>query len=65
MPRIKKLNPDVGLPSTAIAPVYRSDGSGTNFLFSDYLSKESPKFASSIGANTCGGVAQGHRGEGQ
>jgi phosphate transport system substrate-binding protein len=49
--RIKKLNPGVALPSTAIAPVYRSDGSGTNFLFSDYLSKESPKFASSIGAN--------------
>ncbi len=51
-PRIKKLNPTVTLPATAIAPVYRSDGSGTNFLFSDYLSKESPKFASSIGANT-------------
>jgi phosphate transport system substrate-binding protein len=50
--RIKKLNPGVALPATAIAPVYRSDGSGTNFLFSDYLSKESPKFASSIGANT-------------
>ena len=51
-PRIKKLNPNVALPATAIAPVYRSDGSGTKFLFSDYLSKESPKFASSIGANT-------------
>ena len=51
-PLIKKLNPGVTLPATAIAPVYRSDGSGTNFLFSDYLSKESPKFASSIGANT-------------
>src|ERR1700729_2439682 len=50
-PRIKKLNPGVALPSTAIAPIYRSDGSGTTFLFSDYLSKESPKFASSIGAN--------------
>jgi phosphate transport system substrate-binding protein len=50
-PRIKKLNPSVALPATAIAPIYRSDGSGTNFLFSDYLSKESPKFASSIGAN--------------
>ena len=49
---IKKLNPTVNLPSTAIAPVYRSDGSGTNFLFSDYLSKASPKFQSSIGANT-------------
>ena len=51
-PRIKKLNPGVALPATAIAPVYRSDGSGTNFLFSTYLSKESPKFATSIGANT-------------
>jgi phosphate transport system substrate-binding protein len=51
-PRIKKLNPKVALPSTAIAPIYRSDGSGTNFLFSDYLSKESPQFASTIGANT-------------
>jgi phosphate transport system substrate-binding protein len=51
-PRIKKLNPKLTLPSTAIAPVYRSDGSGTNFLFSDYLSKSSPKFKDSIGAAT-------------
>ena len=51
-PKIKSLNPKLALPSTAIAPVYRSDGSGTNFLFSDYLSKTSPKFKSSIGANT-------------
>jgi phosphate transport system substrate-binding protein len=51
-PQIKRLNPKLNLPSTAIAPVYRSDGSGTNFLFSDYLSKVSPKFLSSIGANT-------------
>jgi phosphate transport system substrate-binding protein len=51
-PQIKRLNPKLALPSTAIAPVYRSDGSGTNFLFSDYLSKVSPKFLSSIGANT-------------
>ena len=50
-PKIKGLNPKLTLPSTAIAPVYRSDGSGTNFLFSDYLSKASPKFLSSIGAN--------------
>ena len=49
---IQKLNPKLSLPSTAIAPVYRSDGSGTNFLFSDYLSKANPKFQSSIGANT-------------
>jgi phosphate transport system substrate-binding protein len=51
-PAIKKLNPKLTLPSTAIAPVYRSDGSGTNFLFSDYLSKSSPKFLSTIGANS-------------
>jgi phosphate transport system substrate-binding protein len=50
--RIKKLNPKLTLPDTAIAPVYRSDGSGTNFLFSDYLSKVSPKFKETIGANT-------------
>ena len=49
---IKRLNPTLALPATAIAPVYRSDGSGTNFLFSDYLSKASPKFASNIGANS-------------
>jgi phosphate transport system substrate-binding protein len=51
-PQIKRLNPKLALPSTAIAPVYRSDGSGTNFLFSDYLSKTSPKFSTSIGANS-------------
>ncbi len=51
-PKIKALNPKLTLPATAIAPVYRSDGSGTNFLFSDYLSKSSEKFKSTIGANT-------------
>jgi phosphate transport system substrate-binding protein len=51
-PQIKRLNPKLSLPNTAIAPVYRSDGSGTNFLFSDYLSKSSAKFKSSIGANS-------------
>jgi phosphate transport system substrate-binding protein len=35
-----------------IAPVYRSDGSGTNFLFTNFLSKVSPKFAQQIGSNT-------------
>jgi len=48
--RIRKLNPKLSLPNTAIAPVYRSDGSGTNFLFTNYLSKVSPKFKESIGA---------------
>ena len=56
-PKIKSLNPKLALPDTAIAPVYRSDGSGTNFLFSDYLSKSSPKFLSTIGAKGNEGVA--------
>ena len=50
--RIKKLNPKLALPDLAIAPIYRSDGSGTNFLFTDYLSKESAKFKEAVGAAT-------------
>ncbi len=50
--KIRKLNPKLNLPATAIAPIYRSDGSGTNFLFSDYLSKTSAAFKEKIGANT-------------
>ncbi len=44
--RSRALNPKLALPTTAIAPVYRSDGSGTNFLFSDYLSKSQPEIPS-------------------
>jgi phosphate transport system substrate-binding protein len=51
-PAIKKLNPNLNLPKLDIAPVTRSDGSGTNFLFTDYLSKVSPSFKQKIGANT-------------
>jgi len=50
--RIRKLNPGLALPATAIAPIYRSDGSGTNFLFSNFLSNSYPKFKAAIGANT-------------
>jgi phosphate transport system substrate-binding protein len=49
---IKKLNPDVKLPSTAIAVVERSDGSGTTFIFTNYLSKVSSDWSSKVGANT-------------
>jgi phosphate transport system substrate-binding protein len=49
---IKNLNPDVKLPSTAIAVVERSDGSGTTFIFTNYLSKVSPDWASKVGFNT-------------
>src|ERR1700748_3555052 len=67
-PKIKKLNPKVALPDTAIASIYRSDGSGTNFLFSDYLSKSRAKFKDTVGAATSvqwpsGIGAKGNEGE--
>ena len=49
---LKKLNPDAKLPSSAIAVVHRSDGSGTTFNFTDYLSKVSPEWKSEVGSNT-------------
>jgi phosphate transport system substrate-binding protein len=49
---IKALNPDLKLPDTAIAPVYRSDGSGTNFLFTNYLTQVSADFKSQVGSST-------------
>lgn len=49
---IKKLNPNANLPKTAIAVVHRSDGSGTTFLFTDYLSKASADWKSKVGAST-------------
>jgi phosphate transport system substrate-binding protein len=51
-PAIQKLNPNVKLPSKAIAIVHRSDGSGTTFLFTDYLSKVSPQWKEKIGSDT-------------
>ena len=49
---VKKLNPGVNLPHLAIVGVHRSDGSGTNFIFTDYLSKKSPQWAQQVGAAT-------------
>ncbi len=51
-PTIKKLNPQAKLPSDAIVIVHRSDGSGTTFIFTDYLSKVSPDWKSKVGSNT-------------
>ena len=51
-PRIAKDNPGVNLPAKGILPVYRSDGSGTTFIFTDYLSKVSPEWAGKVGKNT-------------
>ena len=49
---IKKLNPGVKLPDLKITPVYRSDGSGTSYNFTDYLSRVSKEFKNKIGVNT-------------
>ena len=51
-PRIVKDNPGVSLPDKAILPVYRSDGSGTTYIFTDYLSKISSDWSSKVGKNT-------------
>lgn len=48
--RIAALNPDVILPNEAIIPVFRSDGSGTTFVFTDYLTKVSPMWKDKYGA---------------
>ncbi|WP_456268266.1 phosphate ABC transporter substrate-binding protein PstS [Kushneria sp. AK178] len=46
---IAELNPDMDLPDTQITPVYRAEGSGTNFLFTHYLSQVSDEFKNEIG----------------
>ncbi len=51
-PRIAALNPDVKLPATDIVVVHRSDGSGTSFIFTDYLSSVSPVWLDSVGKGT-------------
>lgn len=51
-PAIVKENPGVKLPGDAIVVVHRSDGSGTTFIFTDYLSKVSPEWQSTVGKGT-------------
>lgn len=51
-PAIKSLNPDVKLPDASINVVWRSDGSGTTFNWTDYLARSSPEWAGRFGANT-------------
>ena len=51
-PMIAKANPGVNLPGQTIVVVHRSDGSGTSYIFTDYLSKVSSEWASSVGRNT-------------
>jgi phosphate transport system substrate-binding protein len=47
--KIAALNPGVDLPDLAIVPVHRADGSGTSFIFTDYLSSVNPAWADSVG----------------
>ena len=49
---IAKANPGVSLPNQAIVVVHRSDGSGTTYIFTDYLSKVSPDWKSQVGKGT-------------
>ncbi len=51
-PAIKKLNPKLNLPAKDITTVHRSDGSGTNFIFTSYLSDVSPEFKTKVGSGT-------------
>ncbi|MBS1169728.1 MAG: pstS [Burkholderiaceae bacterium] len=51
-PEITALNPGVRLPASNITVVHRADGSGTSFLWTDFLSKTSAEFKSKVGAGT-------------
>ena len=51
-PKITALNPDVNLPDGEIVVVHRSDGSGTTYIWTDYLSKISPEWKTKVGTNT-------------
>jgi phosphate transport system substrate-binding protein len=63
-PEIAALNPGVKLPADEITVVHRADGSGTSFLFTDYLSKTNPDFKAKIGAGTAVKWAVGVGGKG-
>ena len=63
-PKIVALNPGLKLPDANITPVYRSDGSGTTFVFTDYLSKVSADWKSKVGTNTSVQWAVGIGGKG-
>jgi phosphate transport system substrate-binding protein len=51
-PAIAKLNPGVKLPATDITVVHRSDGSGTSFIWVDYLAKVSPEWKQKVGVSS-------------
>ena len=51
-PKLVEANKGITLPSVAIAPVYRADGSGTTFVYASYLSAVSPNWKEKVGAST-------------
>jgi phosphate transport system substrate-binding protein len=61
---IKKLNPGVKLPGLSITPVYRSDGSGTSYNFTDYLSSVSKEWKNKVGVGTQPSFPKGIGGRG-
>lgn len=63
-PTIKALNPGAKLPNKTIIVVHRSDGSGTTFIFTNYLSKVSPGWKSAIGEGTAVSWKTGTGGKG-
>ena len=63
-PALKKDNPGVKFPSADITVVHRSDGSGTTFVWTDYLSKVSPEWKSKVGSNTSVSWPKGLGGKG-
>ncbi len=63
-PAIKALNPSLALPDAAIAPVRRADGSGTSFIFTNYLSKVNPEWKAKVGEGTAVNWPAGAGGKG-
>jgi phosphate transport system substrate-binding protein len=63
-PAITKLNKGVALPNLTITPVFRSDGSGDTYAFTDYLSKVSPAWSSKVGRATTVSFPAGVGGKG-
>ena len=63
-PAIKALNPTLPLPDAAISPVRRADGSGTSFIFTNYLSKVNPEWKTKVGEGTAVNWPTGAGGKG-
>jgi phosphate transport system substrate-binding protein len=63
-PQIKALNKGVNLPNLKITPIYRSDGSGDTYAFTNFLSSVSSSFASKVGKGTSVSFPAGEGGKG-